>query len=114
MTTYPVRLPSALLIKITAGLVLFFGILCGAHAGGGNTSLVVKSGEAKEICKCGGHWRVDSSGKVWPVSIEVVHSAEERCRDDASEHRATQIEKRRGQDRAADQRGVPIQEGLCR
>ena len=72
MTTYPVRLPSALVIKITAGLVLFFGILCGAHAGGGNTSLVVKSGEAKEICKCGGHWRVDSSGKVWPVSIEVV------------------------------------------
>jgi len=35
MTTYQVRLPTALLIKITAGLVLFFGILCGAHAGGG-------------------------------------------------------------------------------
>ncbi|XUJ36565.1 hypothetical protein ACQ5SK_18210 [Bradyrhizobium japonicum] len=32
----------------------------------------MKSGEAKEICKCGGHWRVDASGKVWPVSIEVV------------------------------------------
>lgn len=72
MTTCLLRLPTTFSMKVIAALVLFFGILCAAHAGGGNTSLVVKSGEAKEICKCGGHWRVDASGKVWPVSIEVV------------------------------------------
>jgi len=72
MTTYVTRLPTALLTKAMVGLVLFFGILFAAHAGSGYTSLVVTSGEAKEICKCGGHWRVDASGKVWPVSIEVV------------------------------------------
>ena len=69
MTNCSVRLPTPLLAKVIAALVLFFGILCSAHA---SMSLVVKSGEAKEICNCGGHWRVDNNGKVWPVSIQVV------------------------------------------
>jgi hypothetical protein len=70
MTAYSIRMPTTVLMKIAAALVLFIGIICSAHAA--TTFLTVKSGQAKEICSCGGHWRVDANGKVWPVTIQVV------------------------------------------